>query len=128
VSGTLPAGRLTSNLTVMPQFVHSHTSDCTVPLRRHTRSGEGQSDSAPPKARSTRVVDSGSRVRIERDRARTRRALITLCTDSVASVRSLTGVVANGAMLSKMAISLLGNLGFDDVADLIDGYQAWATR
>lgn len=31
-------------------------------------------------------------------------------------------------MLGKMAISLLGNLGFDDVADLIDGYQAWATR
>ena len=31
-------------------------------------------------------------------------------------------------MLSKMAISLLGNLGFDDVADFIDGYQAWATR
>jgi hypothetical protein len=74
------------------------------------------------------VVDSGSRVRIERDRARTSGALITLCTDSVASVRSLTGVVANGAMLSKMAISLLGNLAFDDVADLIDGSQAWATR
>ena len=31
-------------------------------------------------------------------------------------------------MLGKMVISLLGNLGFDDVADLIDGYQAWATR
>lgn len=31
-------------------------------------------------------------------------------------------------MLSKMATSLLGNLGFDDVADLIDGYQAWSTR
>jgi hypothetical protein len=56
------------------------------------------------------------------------RALITLCSDRVACVRSLTGVVANGAMLSKMATSLLGNLGFDDVADLIDGYQAWATR
>jgi hypothetical protein len=38
------------------------------------------------------------------------------------------GVVANGAMLSKMTVSLLGNLGFDDVADLSDGYQAWATR
>jgi hypothetical protein len=31
-------------------------------------------------------------------------------------------------MLSKMAISILGNLGFDEVADLIDGYPAWATR
>ena len=47
-----------------------------------------------------------------------------MCSDRVVCVRSLTGVVANGAMLSKMGISLLGNLGFDDVADLIDGYQA----
>jgi len=31
-------------------------------------------------------------------------------------------------MLSKMAMSLLGILGFDDVADLIDGYQARAMR
>ena len=31
-------------------------------------------------------------------------------------------------MLGKMAISLLGNLGFDDVADFIAGYQVWATR
>jgi hypothetical protein len=31
-------------------------------------------------------------------------------------------------MLSNMAISLLGNLGFDDVANLIDGYYACATR
>jgi hypothetical protein len=31
-------------------------------------------------------------------------------------------------MLSKMAISLPGTLGFDDVIDLIGGYQAWATR
>jgi hypothetical protein len=52
----------------------------------------------------------------------------SLCAVTEACVRSLTGVVANGAMLSKMAISLMGNLGFDDVADLIDGYQAWATR
>ena len=56
------------------------------------------------------------------------RALIILCSDKVACVPSLTGVVANGAMLSKMAISLLGNLGFHDVADLIDGYQVCATR
>jgi hypothetical protein len=31
-------------------------------------------------------------------------------------------------MLSKMSINLPGTLGFDDVDDLIDGYQAWATR
>ena len=31
-------------------------------------------------------------------------------------------------MLSKMAISLLDIPGFDDVADLIDGYHACATR
>jgi hypothetical protein len=54
--------------------------------------------------------------------------LITLCSGRVAFVRSLTGVVANAAMLSKMAISLRGNLGFDDVAVLLDGYQAWANR
>jgi hypothetical protein len=41
-------------------------------------------------------------------------------------MRSLTGVVANGAILSKMAISLLGTLGFDDVVDLNGGNWAWA--
>jgi hypothetical protein len=54
------------------------------------------------------------------------RALIPLRSDRVAFVRSLTGVVANGAMLSKMAISLIGNLGFHDVAHLTEGYQASA--
>lgn len=33
-----------------------------------------------------------------------------------------------GAMLSKMAMSPLRTRGFDDVADLIDGCEAWATR
>jgi hypothetical protein len=51
-----------------------------------------------------------------------------MCSGGVACVPALIGVVANGAMLSKMAISLLGNPGFDDVTDLLDGYQSWATR
>jgi hypothetical protein len=55
-------------------------------------------------------------------------ALITLSSDRVACMRFLTGDVADGAMLSKMAISLPGTRGIDDVVDLIDGYQAWATR
>jgi hypothetical protein len=40
----------------------------------------------------------------------------------------LLASVATGAMLSNMAISLPGTFGFDDAVDLVDGYQAWATR